>query len=200
MSIELYTGTEAVSTTEHSCTTDTAGPDAATDQGEFRLVLDLSDMVAGDELQIRCYEKCRSGDTQRIIQQWTLVGAQSYPIWVSPPMVLMHGWDFTLDAIAGTITVLWSIRQTPNSEISAAVCNKIADHTLRRSWATAGASSDGDAKSFRSLLGAVAKLVNKFAISGATATVYEADDSTSLGTQTVGTTSGVDPITSLDTA
>ena len=108
---ELYSGTEAVSTTEWSCTTDTAGPDADTTDGVIQVFLDVSDMVAGDELQIRIYEKCRSGDTQRIVFQATLVGAQSEPMWVSPSLILMHGWDVTLDAIAGTITVLWSIRQ-----------------------------------------------------------------------------------------
>lgn len=108
---ELYSGTEAVSTTEWSLTTDTAGPDADTTDGVFQVFLDVSDMVAGDELQIRIYEKVRSGDTQRVVYQATLVGAQAEPIWVSPSLILMHGWDVTLDAIAGTITVLWSIRQ-----------------------------------------------------------------------------------------
>ena len=107
---ELYSGTEAVSTTEHSMTTDTAGPDVDTTDGVFQIFLDLSDMVAGDELQIRIYEKARSGDTQRIVAQWSVFGAQADPIWVSPALILMHGWDATLDAIAGTITVLWSIR------------------------------------------------------------------------------------------
>jgi hypothetical protein len=107
---ELYTGTKAVDTTEWSLTTDTSGPDADTTDGVFQVFLDLNDMIAGDELQIRIYEKCRSGDTQRIVHQATLVGAQS-SLWVSPSLILMHGWDVTLDAIAGTITVLWSIRQ-----------------------------------------------------------------------------------------
>jgi len=107
---ELYSGTEAVSTTEHSMTTDTSGPDVDTTDGVFQIFLDLSDMVAGDELQIRIYEKVRSGDTQRIVAQWSVFGAQADPIWVSPALILMHGWDATLDAIAGTITVLWSIR------------------------------------------------------------------------------------------
>ena len=108
---ELYSGTEAVSTTEWSLTTDTAGPDVDTTDGVFQVWLDVSDMIAGDELQIRVYEKVRSADTQRIVWQATLVGAQSPPIWVSPTLILLHGWDATLDAIAGTITVLWSIRQ-----------------------------------------------------------------------------------------
>jgi hypothetical protein len=110
---ETHTGTEAVSTTEWSLATDTSydTADAQTTDGVYQVFLDVSDMVAGDELQIRVYEKCRSGDTQRIAWQDTLVGVQSTPIYVSPSLILMHGWDVTLDAIAGTITVLWSIRQ-----------------------------------------------------------------------------------------
>ncbi len=108
---ELYSGTEAIGTTEHSLTTDTSGPDVDTTPGVYQLFLDVSDMVNLDELQIRVYEKVRSGDTQRIVWQETLVGVQSTPIWVSPSLILMHGWDMTLDAIVGTITVLWSIRQ-----------------------------------------------------------------------------------------
>lgn len=108
---ELYSGTEAVSTTEWSLTTDTSGPDADTTDGVFQVFVDVSDMIAGDQLQIRIYEKVRSGDTQRIVYQAYLTGAQSEPIWVSPSLLLMHGWDVTLDALAGTITCNWSIRQ-----------------------------------------------------------------------------------------
>jgi hypothetical protein len=84
-------------------------------------------------------------------------------------------------------------------DIVAAVANKIADHVLRRTYANVRASSDGDAVSFRSLLGAAAKLVNKWTISGATLTVYHEDDVTSAGTQAVTGTAGADPITTLDT-
>lgn len=108
---ELYAGTEAVGVTEHSCTTDTAGPDADTTDGVFQLFLDVSDMVAGDILQIRLYEKCRAADTQQVAKEWILAGAQVEPLWVSPSCILLHGWDFTLKALAGTITVNWSIRQ-----------------------------------------------------------------------------------------
>lgn len=108
---ELYAGTEAVSTTEHSCTTDTAGPDVDTTDGVFQVFLDVSDMIAGDQLQIRIYEKVQSSDTQRICYQAILTGAQPQPIWVSPSLILLHGWDVTLDALAGTITVTWSIRR-----------------------------------------------------------------------------------------
>jgi hypothetical protein len=109
---ELYSGTHAVDTTEWSLSTDTSStPDADTTDGVFQFWLDISDMVTGDELQIRIYEKARAGDTQRVVYQATLVGPQSPAMWVSPSLILMHGWDGTLKAIAGTITVLWSIRQ-----------------------------------------------------------------------------------------
>jgi hypothetical protein len=84
--------------------------------------------------------------------------------------------------------------------VAAAGANKIADHTIRRSFQNACDSSDGDTKSFRSILGAIAKLVNKVAISGSTLTIYEDDDSTALGSQTITTDSGADPISELDTA
>jgi len=110
---ELITGTEAVSTTEWSLATDTSYDtgDAQTTDGVFQVWLDLADMIAGDQLQIRIYEKVRSGDTQRIAFEAILTGAQSQPLWVSPSLVMLHGWDVTCDALAGTITVNWSIRQ-----------------------------------------------------------------------------------------
>lgn len=109
---ELISGTEAISTTEWSLATDTSydTADAQTTDGVFQVWLDVSGMIAGDQLQIRVYEKVRSGDTQRIVYQAILTGAQSEPIWVSPSLVMLHGWDITCDALAGTITVNWSIR------------------------------------------------------------------------------------------
>jgi hypothetical protein len=110
---EAWSGTEAVSTTEWSCTTDTSytNADLQTDDGVFQGFFDVNDMVAGDQLQIRVYEKCRSGDTERIVYEAILTGQQPFPLFVTPSLVLMHGYDWTLDALAGTITVLWSIRK-----------------------------------------------------------------------------------------
>ena len=88
------------------------------------------------------------------------------------------------------------------AELSTAAANKVADITLRRTYANARASADGDAVNFRSLLGAIGKLVNKWGISGTTLTVYQEDDVTSTapgGTQTITATVGADPITAIDT-
>ena len=100
----------------------------------------------------------------------------------------------TVDAATGGISYGFGVQPT-----AATTADKIADHALRRSFSNAADSSDGDAKSFRSLLGAVAKLVNKIAISESTLTVYEDDDSTALGTQTLTTDSNAVPITVADT-
>jgi hypothetical protein len=86
-----------------------------------------------------------------------------------------------------------------SAEIAASGANKIADHTIRRTFQNACDSSDGDTKTYRSLLGAIGKLVNRIVSSGGTLTIYEDDDTTSLGTQSVTTDSGADPITELDT-
>lgn len=108
---ELYTGTEAVTNTEWSTVNDSSTiADVSTD-GVFQLFLDLSDMVAGDQLRIRVYERVRGADSQRVVYEAWAVGTQSLPIWVSPSLVLMNGWDFTLYGASGTMTVTWSIRQ-----------------------------------------------------------------------------------------
>lgn len=107
---EAYSGTASISTTEFSCPNNSTTLTPVTADGVYQVFLDTSDMVAGDQLQIRIYEKCRSADTQRIIYEAVLTGAMA-ETWVSPSLILLHGWDVTLDALAGAITVNWSIRQ-----------------------------------------------------------------------------------------
>lgn len=108
----------------------------------------------------------------------------------------------TQSAVATVDTVVDSILSDTGTDgvvLSSATCNQIADHIIRRTFANAYASSDGDAASFRSLLGAMAKLVNRVTASGSTLTVYRDDDTTSLGTQTLTTNASAEPITSVDT-
>lgn len=109
---ELYAVTETVSTTEWSLTTDSAGPDADANDGVFQLWLDLHLLAKGDKFTVRCYEKVQSGDTQRIVAEWFFANAQTPPNWVSPSLILMHGWDFTIIRTAGTDRAITaSVRQ-----------------------------------------------------------------------------------------
>jgi len=107
---ELATGTKAVAGTEWSVINDSSAIATNATDGIYQLWLDLSDMVEGDQLTIALYEKVRSGDTQRKAQRWTQTGVQADPNWFSPSVLLMHGFDWTLLAVSGTITVLWSLR------------------------------------------------------------------------------------------
>lgn len=107
---EAFTGSETVGTTEHSMTTDTAGPDLTTTDGIFQIWVDVSAMTAGDQYQIRIYEKVTSGGSQLKVFESVLTGVQPGP-FVSPSLILLHGWDATLDKLAGTDRALtWSIR------------------------------------------------------------------------------------------
>lgn len=83
-----------------------------TSDGVFQLVLDVNAMVAGDITLIRIKEKGISGGTQRKIKTYTLVGAQSDPIWISEAFMLLHGWDMTIEQTDGTArSYPWSIRK-----------------------------------------------------------------------------------------
>lgn len=106
---EAYAGTEAVGATSHSLPNDGAFGSFITDDGTYQVFLDLSDMVAGDQLQIEFWETV--GGTSTTFYYAILVGPQSPAIWVSPAFILTDGWDVILDALAGTVTVTWSIRK-----------------------------------------------------------------------------------------
>ena len=84
--------------------------------------------------------------------------------------------------------------------IAATGATKIADITLRREWGEAACSNDGNTLGGRSLLGAIAKQVNKIdATSGACLIIYKADDSASLFSQAITACLNASPIAKLDT-
>jgi hypothetical protein len=99
---EYASGTETVSTSEWSLTTDTSGPDVQTDDGEYQFFFDLNALAKGDVFQFAVYEKVISGGTQRVVFKAFMANAQSSPIWVSPKLILLHGWDATLLKVSGT--------------------------------------------------------------------------------------------------
>lgn len=76
--------------------------------------IDFNALAAGDEYRIRVYEAIAAAGTARIVYEAVVSGVQSEPIWVSPSLVLVHGWEFSLQKLSGTDrTLLWSIRQIP---------------------------------------------------------------------------------------
>lgn len=108
---EAYSGTQtATINTEHIL--NTTSPE--TTDGIYQLFIDVANMVAGDTLELRIEEKVISAGTIRTIFCATLVGAQGADsaAWVSPSMILLHGWDMTLKQTTGTGRAFpWSIRK-----------------------------------------------------------------------------------------
>lgn len=78
-----------------------------------------------------------------------------------------------------------------------AALQRQADYVLRRGVTAAEAASATDALQFGSLLGMVEKHVNKIAVSGNSLNIFRADATTTLGTQSLQTTTSASPFTGL---
>jgi hypothetical protein len=92
-----------IGTSEVSIVSGTTSLQTITDDGFYQLWLDPvgAAVVKGDDFLVRVYEKVRSGSTKRVVFRAHIQHAQSEP-WVFPPLPLMHGWDMTIQKIAGT--------------------------------------------------------------------------------------------------
>lgn len=109
---EAYAGTQSVTTTEWSLTGDDDSLAALTTAGVYQAFIDVNALVGADLFRIRIYEKVQAGDTQRVVYEAFIGGPQATPIWVSPALILMNGWDISLLRIAGSDrTITWSIRK-----------------------------------------------------------------------------------------
>lgn len=109
---EAFSGTETVSTTEWSLTTDTSGPDADTNDGVYQCFVDFNALAVGDIFEFALYEKVLGASTQRKVWTVQIAHAQSTPNWCSPSFILLHGWDMTLKKLSGTDRAIdWSIRK-----------------------------------------------------------------------------------------
>jgi len=112
--------------------------------------------------------------------------AGALPVHLEFMVVPANVWDSLFGA---------DMLQVDIREVAAAQATEIADEVLTR-----GISNVEGAAAFRTLTGAIAKLVNKVGPSGANLITYKTDDATPFGTQAVTTDAGALPITTLDTA
>lgn len=109
---EPFTGTRTMDGTEWSLTNNSAVIAAQTGDGVYQAFVDVSAMAAGDTFQFKIYEKAIAGGTQRALMNVQLSGAQAEPLWVPPTLILINGWDYSVQKIAGTNRSMdWSIRQ-----------------------------------------------------------------------------------------
>lgn len=109
---ELFQDSATIGSTEYFLAADstTQGSGQSTDAA-VQLMLELNNLANGDEYRIRVYDAISSGGTARITMEWTVSQAQSEPNYVTPTLLLMHKWDFSLTKLAGTDrSIAWSIR------------------------------------------------------------------------------------------
>ena len=109
MASVLVTGSKTSDGTEQ--TLNTTSPELT--DGVFQLWVDLSTMVNDDIVTLRIKEKVEgTGGTQRLVWSATFKHIQAYPASVSPPLILIYGWDMTLEKEAGSNTAFpFTIRQ-----------------------------------------------------------------------------------------
>jgi len=112
----------AISEAENGTKTTSATPnteerlnttDGDTTDGVYQFYLDLNDLAADETVTIRIYEKIISGGTMRVVLYDILTGDMpaNDEGWVSPALVLMHGWKITLSVNAASVVIPWSIRK-----------------------------------------------------------------------------------------
>lgn len=107
-----YEGSGSISGTEYSLPNASTSLTPITVDGVYQLFLDLNAMAAGDQYELKLYEKVQSAGTQRLVETWFFDGVQGKPHTALPSFILLHGWDMTMRKIAGTDrTIAWSIRQ-----------------------------------------------------------------------------------------
>lgn len=108
----LFENSAIISTTEYSLPNNSITLTPKTEDGVFQVFLDLNAMIAGDQYELKVYEKVQSAGTQRLVETLVYAGAQSKAHSVLPSMIFMHGWDVTMKRLAGADrTIAWSIRQ-----------------------------------------------------------------------------------------
>lgn len=109
---EAFNGSASISTTEYFLASNSTTATYQTGDGVYQLFLDLNALAAGDIYELKCYEKTRSASTARVVFSETIRGPLASPVLATPSLLLLHGWEFSLDKIAGTDrTIEWSIRQ-----------------------------------------------------------------------------------------
>ncbi len=92
-----------VTSSELSIVSGTTTLQTITDDGVYQLWVDpVTNMAKADEFVVRIYEKVEgTGGTKRVVFDITLSDAQSQNV-VTPSLILINGWDMTIQKIAGT--------------------------------------------------------------------------------------------------
>lgn len=107
---EIYGNSATIGATEHSLPNNSTTLTPIATANTIQLFLDASAIAAGDEFELRIYEKVLTGGSQVLV--FPIVTLTSgIDAWVSPALRMEHGYDVTLLKAAGTDrSISWSIR------------------------------------------------------------------------------------------
>lgn len=109
---EAFQNSGTITTSEFFLASNSTTKTDQTADGVYQLFLELNNLANGDEYRVRVYERISSGGTARIVEEWIIAHAQGSPNWASPSLLLLHGWEFSLQKVAGTDrSIAWSIRK-----------------------------------------------------------------------------------------
>lgn len=75
---------------------------AQTTAGVYVLQLDMTNMAAGDVVEIYIYTKILSGSTAHLLDKVTFANAQGDPNWQSVPVVVPYSIEYKLKQPTGT--------------------------------------------------------------------------------------------------
>jgi hypothetical protein len=108
---ENFQSSATIGTTEYFLASASTVATYQTTDGVYQCWLDTVNLANGDEFRLRVYERISSGGTSRVAMEWTISHAQSQPMYVTPSLMLIHGWEFSLTKLTGTDrSISWSIR------------------------------------------------------------------------------------------
>jgi hypothetical protein len=108
---EAYAGSATIGTTLYSLPNASTTLTPITVDGVYQVFLDLSAMTLTEQYEVTILEKATSGGSQLDVFTAVITGT-SAPLWVSPSLILLHGWDVQVKKLTGTDrSIGWSIRQ-----------------------------------------------------------------------------------------
>jgi hypothetical protein len=107
MAFAELSGTQvAVISTEHNLAT------GQSTDAVLQLVVDMSNMVAGDTVRFRLKDSVIPAGPVVLIELWERNNAQSAAFVTDLPLIGLHAWALTLEQSAGTgRSFAWSIRE-----------------------------------------------------------------------------------------
>ncbi len=108
---EPYTGSATIGSTVFSLPNGSTTLTPITVDGVYQVFVDFGAMTTTEQYEVAIVEKVTSAGAERDVFKAVVTGA-NVGAWVSPSLILLHGWDVRVRKLAGTDrSIGWSIRQ-----------------------------------------------------------------------------------------